>query len=105
MTGFVGARAAILIGARLLVTLRDDRRDIPWPNMWDLPGGGREGDETPDKTMIRETREEVALDLTGAPALWRREFPSVHPSGGIAWFFVLRLPARAESAIRLGDEE
>jgi len=104
MTGFVGAKAAILIGDRLLVTLRDDRPDIPCPNMWDLPGGGCEGDETPAQTMIRETHEEVGLDLTGVPVLWQRRFPAVHDPGAFTWFFVLRLPAGAESAIRFGDE-
>lgn len=104
MTGFIGAKAAILIGDRLLVTLRDDRPDIPCPNMWDLPGGGREGDEAPEETMIRETREEVGLDLTGVPVLWRRRFPSAHVPGAFVWFHVLRLPARAEGDIRFGDE-
>lgn len=104
MTGFVGAKAAILIGTRLLVTLRDDRPDIPCPNMWDLPGGGREGDETPEQTMIREVREEVGLDLTAVPVLWRRVFPAAHHPGRTGWFFVLRLPAAAEGAIRFGAE-
>lgn len=101
---FVGAKVAILIGDRLLVTLRDDRPDIPCPNMWDFPGGGREGDETPEQTMIRETAEEVGLDLTGVPVLWRRQYPSVHHPGQLGWFFVVQLPAGAEAGVRFGDE-
>lgn len=101
---FIGAKAAILIGGRLLITLRDDRPDIPCPNMWDLPGGGREGDETPEACMIRETREEVGLDMTGVPVLWKRQFASAHHPGQMTWFFVLRLPAAAEHRIRFGDE-
>lgn len=101
---FVGAKVAILIGDHLLVTLRDDRPDIPCPNMWDFPGGGREGDETPEQTMIRETAEEVGLDLTGVPVLWRRAFPAVHHPGQTGWFFVVRLPAGAEDQVRFGDE-
>jgi 8-oxo-dGTP diphosphatase len=101
---FVGAKAAILIDGRLLVTLRDDRPDIPCPNMWDLPGGGCEGDETPEACMIRETREEVGLDLSGVPVLWKREFPAAHHPGRTAWFFVLALPATAEGQIRFGNE-
>jgi len=58
---FNGAKVALFIGDRLLITLRDDRPDIPFPNMWDFPGGGREGEETPFETMARETFEEVAL--------------------------------------------
>jgi hypothetical protein len=29
------------------------------PNEWDLPGGKSDGDETPEQTAIRETREEI----------------------------------------------
>lgn len=63
---FHGAKAAILIGDRLLVTLRDDFDWIDFPGHWDLPGGGREGDESPRETAARETREEVSLDLSRA---------------------------------------
>jgi len=104
MAEFIGTKAAILIGGRLLVTLRDDRPDIPCPNMWDLPGGGREGEETPEACMIRETREEVGLDLAGVPIIWKRRFASAHHEGEMTWFFVLRLPATAENQIRFGDE-
>ena len=50
---FHGAKAAILIGERLLITLRDDFAWIDWPGFWDLPGGGREGNETPRETLAR----------------------------------------------------
>src|SRR5258708_29725587 len=35
-----------------------------------LPGGGRDGPETPEATVVRETREECGLDLRIGP--WRR---------------------------------
>ena len=103
-SGFHGAKAAILIGDRLLITLRDDLSHITHPNQWDLPGGGREGDETPRETLAREVREEVSLDLGGAEWLWEAEFPSGTHPGRRSWFFVLRLPAAAEAQVRLGDE-
>ena len=43
---FTGVKAALLVEQSILVILRDDKPDIPWPNMWELPGGGREGQET-----------------------------------------------------------
>lgn len=102
--GFHGAKGAILIGGRLLVTLRDDHPWITCPGLWDLPGGGREGDESPRETLAREVMEEVGLGLDGAEWLWERAFPSGTHPGATSWFFVLRLPAEAEGRIALGDE-
>lgn len=101
---FHGAKAAILIGGRLLITLRDDVAWIDWPGFWDLPGGGREGNETPRETLAREVMEEVGLDLAGAERLWERVFPSGTRAGARSWFFVLSLPDAAEREIVLGDE-
>lgn len=98
---FHGAKVALLIGARLLTLQRDDIAGIPWPGLWDLPGGGREGDETPEATAAREMHEEVGLDFHAAERLWARRFRN---AGGTAWFFVARLPGRAERDIVLGDE-
>ena len=56
---FSGAKLALFLGADLLVIKRDDRPDIPYPGYWDLPGGGREGDETPQACALRETYEET----------------------------------------------
>ncbi|MCH2076761.1 MAG: NUDIX hydrolase [Rhodobacteraceae bacterium] len=60
---FIGAKVALFVGERLLVILRDDDRPIPWPGHWDFPGGGREPGETPEEVAIRETFEEVGLEL------------------------------------------
>lgn len=84
--------------------LRDDKPGLPWANLWDFPGGGREEGESPEACMIRETREEVGLDLTGEPIPWQRPFPSRSHPGEVAWFFVVRLPETAFANARLGDE-
>ncbi|MCK7516403.1 MAG: NUDIX domain-containing protein [Ignavibacteriales bacterium] len=34
----------------VLLLLRDDKVDIPFPNMWDIPGGKVEDNETPDRS-------------------------------------------------------
>lgn len=44
---FSGAKIALLKDDQILSILRDDIPTIPFPNTWDLPGGGREGEETP----------------------------------------------------------
>ena len=104
MDGFHGAKAAVLMGDRLLVTLRDDFGWIPYPGYWDFVGGEREAEETPQDTLLREAREEVGLDLSGAERLWEARFPSFHDPNLSSWFFVLRMPERAARAIRMEDE-
>jgi 8-oxo-dGTP diphosphatase len=47
----------------LLMLLRDDRPDIPFPNMWDIPGGHIEPGEIPEETIKREMVEEMNLEL------------------------------------------
>lgn len=43
----VGAKGAFFVGDRMPTLLRDDITGIDWPNHWDLPGGGRDGAESP----------------------------------------------------------
>lgn len=104
MSGFHGAKAAILVGGRLLTVLRDDLPGIDWPAWWDLPGGGREGSETPEQTVLREIREEVGLDLPATTLGWRRSFASGTRPGLTSWFFGIRLGAQHRDRITLGDE-
>jgi 8-oxo-dGTP pyrophosphatase MutT (NUDIX family) len=50
--------------AELLLIRRAERADDPWSGQIALPGGGFDpGDTTLDVTAVRETREEVGLDL------------------------------------------
>lgn len=104
MGDFHGAKAAVFIGDELLVYLRDDRADIPFPNHWDFPGGGREGDETPEQTLFREVEEEFGLSLGADVIRWKRRFMARHLDGASVWFFVLHLPAGVERQIVFGDE-
>ncbi|TNC70976.1 NUDIX domain-containing protein [Rubellimicrobium roseum] len=99
-----GAKGALLLGPRLLVTLRDDFDWIPWPGCWDLVGGLSEPGETPRETLVREAREEVGLDL--GPAEWLAEwsYPATTAPGKVVRFHVLRLPEDAAHRILFGDE-
>ncbi|WP_101068346.1 NUDIX hydrolase [Roseovarius salinarum] len=98
---FAGAKLALFLGDALLVIRRDLRDDIPWPGHLDLPGGGREGDETPEQCALRETREEVGLVVPPADLVWTRSYRRPH---GRVWFFVAHQPRGLAGAIRFGDE-
>jgi len=98
---FSGAKLALFLGADLLVILRDDKPDIPYPGHWDLPGGGREGDETPQTCVLRETREEVGLRLTKADLVWSTSYERPR---GLVWFYAAHLPRAARSGISFGSE-
>ncbi len=48
---------------QILLILRDNNPGIPYPNMWDLPGGHVEDGENPEQAIRREMREELELEL------------------------------------------
>ena len=66
---FVGSTLALIHDARILTYLSDDRPGLPLPAAWDLPGGGREGDETPQACVLRELHEEFGLTLPASRLL------------------------------------
>jgi 8-oxo-dGTP diphosphatase len=59
---------------QVLLFLRDDKPDISYPNMWDVPGGHVEKDETPEQCIVREMNEEMGIDLNGFHLFCIREF-------------------------------
>jgi len=101
---FIGAKAALFQGGRLLTYLRDVRADLPWSGMWDLPGGGREGEETPEACLLRELEEEFGLKLTVDRLIDRRVWPSMTggPLPGV--FFAGHLTLAEVAGISFGDE-
>jgi 8-oxo-dGTP diphosphatase len=50
-------------GYRILLVLRDDLPDLPYANMWDVPGGHVEQNETPEECIVREIQEEMNLTV------------------------------------------
>lgn len=101
---FSGAKVALLLDDRVLTILRDDIPAIPWPGHWDLPGGGREGDETPEACVLREVAEELGLSLSPDRLVWRRRFASTLDPGRVGWFFAGHLKADEVAQVRFGDE-
>jgi 8-oxo-dGTP diphosphatase len=101
---FVGAKAALFCNGRLLTCLRDDRPGLPWAGLWDLPGGGREGTESPDECLLRELDEEFGLRLPPSRLTWRRVFPSMLDTLRHSVFFAGWVTVEEVATITFGDE-
>ena len=99
---FDGAKCAILRRGQVLTILRDDRDDIVWPNHWDLPGGGRQGAETPFETVSREIHEEVGLTLPEQRVFY--SVRQINDMGDPVYFFAALWDALQDDDIRFGNE-
>lgn len=94
------AVAAVLYGDRVLLMKRIERAGDPWSGHISLPGGGfAPADVDLFTTAIRETREELGLDLREARALGKLNTLSPMTSGphGLeVWPFVFVTEAAVE---------
>lgn len=101
---FIGAKAAFFCEGRVLTCLRDDFAGLPWAGFWDLPGGGREGAESPEDCLLRELHEEFGLCLPPERLVFRRVMPSMTDPLRASVLFGGRLEPVEIAAIRFGDE-
>ena len=101
---FQGCKIALIYGDKVLTILRDDKDDIPCPNMWELPGGGREGNESPFECAAREVHEELGIHLDEDCLLWSKIYPSVIFKDKQSVFMVGRLTQEQFDNITFGDE-
>ncbi|NNE79972.1 MAG: NUDIX domain-containing protein [Silicimonas sp.] len=98
---FNGAKIAILVGDQILTILRDDIPTIPWPGMWDLPGGRRENAETPTECAFRETWEELGLRLSEHDLVHSCPYPGRFET---VWFLAAECPGLDVSQVVFGNE-
>jgi len=101
---FTGCKIALICDGQILTILRDDKEDIPWPNVWELPGGGREGNETPFECVAREVYEELSIQLSKADVIWFQIYPSMLDGNKKSIFLVGRLTQEQFESIIFGDE-
>ncbi len=110
-SGEVGARAAVAAilrpgraheGAEILLIRRADNPGDPWSGHMALPGGRHDdADRDLEQTAIRETREEVGIDLArdGRRLARLPDHPAIvrgHRVGLVIAPFVFALPAGVE---------
>ena len=104
LTVFTGCKIALFCEDKLLTILRDDKPSIPWPNMWELPGGGREGDESPFECVAREVYEELSIQLLKDDIVWSWIYPSMLDENKNSVFLVGKLTQEQFDSIVFGDE-
>ena len=104
LSDFTGCKIALFCGDCVLTILRDDKPSIPWPNMWELPGGGREADESPFECVAREVFEELGIHLSKNCLLWSKVYPSMLFEGKESVFLVGKLAQEQFDKIVFGDE-
>jgi 8-oxo-dGTP diphosphatase len=87
---------------RILACLRDDNPSIPYPGVWDLPGGGVEPGETLLDCAYRELYEEFGLD--DVPLTMLEVVPSRFTEGKLMGRAYGTLTARQVGRIVFGTE-
>jgi 8-oxo-dGTP diphosphatase len=58
----------------ILLFLRDEKPELPFPGHWDVPGGHVEQGEDPEECIAREMKEEMDLEIRGFRLFSVREF-------------------------------
>ena len=101
---FQGVKVALINNGKVLTVLRDNIPNIPYPNMWDLAGGGRENEESPYETMRREVLEELNIDIPESSVVWVKHYESVTKPGKKSVFMVAIISDHQIESIKFGEE-
>ena len=100
---FHGVKAALLAGDMLVMHLRDNKPGLFNANMWDFPGGGREGDETPKECAVREIEEEFGIKIDPDSFVWEKVYPAQKDPNQKAYFMVAHIPVSILDKVKLTE--
>lgn len=86
----------------ILMQLRDDGngRPIPFPNMWNLPGGAAENAESGREAAVREMQEEFEISLE--PHALKQIYAYSHPHAGLDMIYASRVPQDLDPPLHEG---
>lgn len=101
---FSGTKIALRFENSIMVYLRDDISGIKFPAHWDLPGGGREENESPIECVIRETEEEFGLKIDASRISDLRRFPSTVKNGLDTFFCTADITQSDLDQVKFGNE-
>jgi len=100
---FSGTKGLVFLKDKIVVYRRDSKT-INSPGLIDLPGGGREENESPFDTFIREVMEEFGIRVTEKEIISSfRQNSHVNP-GTKSFFFVTKSLDLGAEDIVFGDE-
>ncbi len=99
----VRSAAAILATAdgRYLMQLRDGKSGIPFPDSWVLFGGTIDDDESPERALRRELKEEIGFEAGDMSYFTQFIFDAVHTDSGVSQRYYFHVPFDAELMDRL----
>jgi len=100
---FNGAKGLVFLGDKIL-TYRRDNKTSNSPLCIDLPGGGREGDESPFDSFKREIREEFGIDIEKDEIEFSCTIPSVIEPNKKSYFIVAKTLRFKPEDIVFGNE-
>ena len=100
---FNGAKGLVYIGDKILVYRRDSTTKKS-PNCIDMPGGGREGNESPFDTFKREVKEEFSIEISKEDVLYSCPFQSYDDPTQISFFIVTKSLKYNADDIHFGNE-
>lgn len=100
---FNGAKGLVFIGDKILLYRRDDKTNNS-PLCIDLPGGGREEDESPFDSFKREVREEFGIDIEKDEIEFSCTIPSVMEPNKKSYFIVAKTLRFKPEDVIFGNE-
>lgn len=103
-TAFSGTKIALICETHIIAYLRDNKVGIPFPGLWDLPGGGREADENPIECALREVKEEFGLRISPDRVKALTRYPSQMPDGLDTYFCLAEVDAKEIRQVKFGEE-
>jgi 8-oxo-dGTP diphosphatase len=101
---FSGSKIALILDDAIVAYKRDEKPDIPFPGMWDLPGGGREGIESPVDCAIREVHEEFGVELLPSHIRWEKGYAGRNLDSLPTYFLVAPITPEHLKTVVFGSE-
>ena len=96
----LGVKALVVYDKKMLLILRDNIPMIPYPNTWNLPGGGVEDGEGADEALRRELMEEISV----IPKHIERMGFEQYPDDKAVIRYLIRIDKDEKKRLKLGDE-
>lgn len=95
-----GVKVFVMYNKRLLLILRDGKLNIPFPNTWNLPGGGIDKGESGEEAIRRELKEEIKIVPKNLVYLGKQ----IYPDGSEVLRYLAKLSDSEYKNVNLGSE-